>query len=405
MAIKITSTREAVKVQASQRSKQVLGKKVLELGKEYALLFPKKGNEVVVSGIVGRNTNYDALAISFGRIMENQMDINEETGRIKDKSGMDRWAALSSILYKASEAKEIKEKEEEAKSLAEKTGSSIDERALEQAIEKVREAYNGKKKQGDEKEVLPTKQRLVGSRVDFSIFTEALLIPLNKELKPEFEKAVGVEVKLSIAKQRQINAILDNPVYHDVNDPDGFLEIKFSYIGKDTKEAGQNKYQGVEPAVRKVNLEKDADGKYKDTGVESITHLLNDVSHDSELMFNRAGTVSFANTSADVEAAMRKFLANNRMLPLYIDFEDEMTIRHAKDIIELGCVFKPDTRQYKELLAIVEEQKDAIDKLEDDSITGDIAEVAKSKSTKEVVDKVDSNEELKNMVEDEVEDI
>lgn len=406
MAIRITTTREAVKVQASQRSKQTLGKKVLELGKEYVLLFPKKDNEIVVAGIVGRNCDFDSLNVSFGRIIDSQMEINPETDRIKDNSGMASWAALSNILYKAAQAKEISDKKDEAIKISEATGSAVDEGALGQAIDKIRLAYEGQKRHGDEAAVMPTKQRLVSSKIDFSIFTEAVLIPLDKKLKPEYDKAVSVEVRLSVTKQRQLNAILDDPNYNDMGDPDGFLEVKFSYKGTDAKEAGKNAYQGAEAAVRKINLEKDETGSYVDPGVKSIEFLLNDTTHDHDLMFSRAGTVSYANTAADVEAAMRKYLANNRMLPLYIDFEDEATKRHAKDILELGCVFNKGTRQYDELLAIVEEQEANNVAIEQDAgVTGDIEKVAKSKTTREVVDAVDANEELQELVADEVEDI
>lgn len=404
MSIKIGTTRKAAKVQASQRNKQALGKNNLELGKEYILLFPKKDNEVVVSGIIGRNCDFNSLGLSFGRLSDDQMEINEETGRITDKSGMRRWAALSSILYKAAKARDIEEKKDEARKVAEKTGSPIDENGLAQAIEKVNVAYDGKPRQGDEAAVAPTKQRLISSRIEFNIFTEAVLIPLDKTLKPEYDKSLSVEVRLSPKKIKDINAILDDPNYNDANDPDGFLEVKFSYKGADRKEAGKNAYQGQESAVRKINLTKDENGEYVDSGVRSISHILNDTTHDTDLMFSRSGTVSFAKTAADVEAAMRKYLANNRMLPLYIDMQDEMTKRHAKDILELGCVFGEGTRQYKELQAIVESEEENV--AEDETITGEISKLQEAKSARDVEQAVDANAELREMLgDDEVTDI
>lgn len=403
MTIRITSTREAQKVQSSQRSKQSLGKKTLELGREYTLLFPKKNNEIAAAGIVGRTCDFDSVGVGFGRIADSQMEINPETGRIKDNSGMQGWAQLSNLLYKAAMAKEIFDKTEEAKKIAEQTSSPIDEAALAQAIAKVKLAYEGAPRQGEEKAIMPTKQRLVSGQVNFSIFTEAVLIPLDKHLKPEFDKAIAVEVRLSNTKQQELNTILDNPGYHDVNDPDGYLEIKFSFTGTDAKEAGKKSYQGVEESVRKVDLTK-VDGVYVDAGVKSISHLIKDTTNDYDIMFARAGTVSFAQTAADVEAGMRKYLANNRMLPLYIDMEDEATKRQASNILNLG-VFKDNTKQYAELQAMVEEQKANAEPAEDETITGEVTNVLNAQSTSQVQAAVGSNEELKRMAEDELADI
>jgi hypothetical protein len=407
MGIRITNTREAVKVQASQRSKQALGKKVLELGKEYVLLFPKKENEIVVAGIVGRNCDYDALGVSFGRLNDSQMEINEETGRIKDNSGMQRWAVLSNILYKAAMAKEISDKTEEARKIAEQTGDKIDEAGLSQAINKVKLAYEGQARHGDEAAIMPTKQRLVSSRVDFSIFSEAVLIPLDKNLKPEYDKAISVEVRLSNTKQKQLNAILDDPNYNNAEDKDGFLEVKFSYKGANAQEAGKNSYLGAELAVRKVDLTID-NGEYVDSGVKSIAHLLSDTTHDHDIMFSRAGTVSFAQTAADVEAGMRKYLSNNRMLPLFIDMEDETTKRNASTILELK-VFNSTSKQFEELQAMVEEQKaseQTDDNQEDGTMPAEAKDLLAAKTTKEVDAITSKNEELKGMVgNEEVEDI
>lgn len=408
MGIRITSTREAQRVQSSQRSKQALGKKTLELGKEYVLLFPKKDNEIAAAGIVGRTCDYDALGVSFGRIADSQMDINEETGRIKDNSGMHKWAQLSNILYKAAMNKDIDDKKEEAKKIADQTGGTIDEIALEQAIAKVKLAYEGQPRQGEEQAIMPTKQRLVSSQVNFSIFTEAVLIPLDKEMKPVFDKAIGVEVRLSNTKQQELNTILDSASYHDINDPDGFLEIKFSFTGKDTKEAGKKSYQGVEPSVRKVDMTK-VDGVFVDPGVKSIAHLIKDTTNNYDIMFARAGTVSFAQTAADVEAAMRKYLANNRMLPLYIDLEDEAVKRNASDLIELG-IFKEGTKQYKELeLMIAEQQSEtgAENPAEDGSMPAEVTELMKAQSTQQAQAAISQSEELKKMVDEnnEIKDI
>ena len=407
MGFRITNTESAAKVVASQKSKKMLGKDNLELNKEYVLLFPKKNNKVVVSGIVGRGCSHKDLGFTFARIADSQMEVNEETGRIKDNSGMGTWAMLSNILYKASQRKEEKEAEQNAINMANLTGAKVDDVALRQQLEKIDIAYNGRPKVGDEQAILPSRSRLVSSSVQFSIFTEAVLIPLDKELKPEFDKASGVEVSLSPTKVEQINGILKNSNYNNMDDPDGFLEIKFSYMGKDRKEAGKNKYMGVEPAVRKVNFSKDDNGEYVDNGTRMIAHLLNNTSHSDEMMFSRSGTVSFAKTSADLEAAMRKFLASNKILSAYIDLEAEDVKRNAKTIMDLNCVFGKDTKQYKELLEIIQEQEaDSDEQQEEDTVSADLNKLKEAKDTEELEEAMKGNEELASMIsDDEISDI
>lgn len=396
MAFKITNTGEAVKAQATQRSKTALGKKVLNQNTEYTMLFRKKNNSVAVAGMVGHNTNYDLLGMSFVRIPDKLMEVNEETGRIKDISGLNDWATLSSILFNAAKAKEISDAKEEQQKLADGTGTEIDTIALEQAIDKIKLLYDGRKKQGDEDAIAPKRQRLLSYSIDFNIFTEAVLIPLDGELKPEWDKAVCVEVQLNPVKQRQINTILANSKYHDINDPDGFLEIKFPYLGDTPQTAGKNAYLGVEHNVRKVNLEKAEDGTYIDPNVQSIAYKLNDTTNDHDLIFSRSRAVSYANTPEDVIAAIKRYLSVNKTLPLFIDLKSDAVKNAAKELINLDCVFRKNTKQYKELLQIVEdaEKEGKVAEAPEEDLTASLAKISEVTNTHEMEDLLNSDEEL-----------
>lgn len=365
MKVKITGTKNASVIVASQRGKKSLGK-ILELGNEYTLLFPKKDNDVVMSGIPGRNACYDDLGIGFVRIPEDMMELQEETNRIIDKSGMNKWGILSSLLYSASKARDIEMSKQEAKKAAEMTGDPIDERALEQTINGIILDYDGAAKTGNSEAVLPKKQRLLSPSVDINLFTEAIIIPLNKDLEPIWDKASAVEVQISPAKLNQLSDIVKSKVYNNFDDPDGFLEVKFSYKGTTKNDAGKNKYAGVEDKVRKVNFQKNDDGTYIDPQVESNRGLFTSISNDSDIIFSRSGVVSFAKTPAELEAAMRKYLSTHRVLPAYIDLEDEKTKKFAKTLAEFG-LFSEDSKKYKELMAIIEEQ-------EQDTVVEDVIE-------------------------------
>lgn len=404
--MKMVNLRQVKRSMSSQKNKQPLNKK-LELGKEYVLLFPKKDNELVAAAIVGRACSYDDLGMSFGRLSDKQMEVNEETGRIKDKSGMQAWANLSSILYKAAQLKEIEEAKEEAQKVADKTGSPVDRTSLSQTIDKINAKYEGIPKQGDTPAQAPTANRLVSSRISYDVATEAVLVPLDKELHPEYDKAVAVEVKLRETKITQLLDNLDNPNYNDKDDPDGFLEVRFSYKGKDKKEAGKNNFVGQEKSVRKINQEKDSNGKYVDPNVESIKGVLSSVTNDYDVMFSRSGAVSFAKTAADVETAMRKFLSTNRLLPLYIDMEDEMTRKNAKLILDLGCVYNVGSPQYETLKAMIEEDSEEVESTEHE-VTADVEKLYEAKTVREFDDLAKGNEELAAMMngdDDEIKDI
>ena len=97
MGITISSLGQAAKYQSAQKSKARFGSKNLVLGKEYELLFRKNNGDVIVSGMAGRQANYDVLDIGFVRLFDDQLEENPETGRITDKSSMRQWSIISNI--------------------------------------------------------------------------------------------------------------------------------------------------------------------------------------------------------------------------------------------------------------------------------------------------------------------
>ena len=402
--ISVKGARGAKKASMAQRGLTRFGAKNLQLGTEYTILLPRVGSDIVLAASVGRQCDWESLGFGFAKLPKEMMQINPDTDRITDLSCMVAWGRISSILYKAAKIRDIEDAKEEALKTAQRSGGKVDEVTLSQTIASIEEAYDGRPKKGEQAAVAPTKKRLLSSNVDLAYTTEGIVIPLDRTLKPVWNSAKVMEITLSLAKINQIIDILDNPNYCDVDDDSGFLEIKFAYVGKDTKEAGRNKFLGVEKAIRKVDLSTGENGEYLDADVRSISSLLKSVSHDGDAIGQRSSIANYAKTPADVDAAMRKYLASNRILTTYIDMEDEATKRSAQDLFEYN-VFNTGSKQYEELKAMLE--ADEAMSAGDDSITGKLVEAAEAGTARVAKEVLDSDSALQEMVagDDEVIDI
>lgn len=350
MGITISSLGQAVKYQSAQKSKARFGSKNLVLGKEYELLFRKNNGDVIVSGMAGRQANFDELGIGFVRLFDDQLEENPETGRITDRSSMRQWSIISSILFHAAEKKEIDEFEEDAKKTAARSGMPINPATLEQGIEDIHNHYHYNKDSGVKAEDM--RRPLLSAGIQFNIITEVLVVPLLKDNgnAPDYKNARVMEISLSPAKQRQIAEVISNPVYNDMDDLDGFLHVKFSYIGANAQEAGKKEFQGLENVVRKVNLAK-VDGVYVDAGVASIAPMIDSIAKTSEAIYISSNAVAYASTTADLDVAMKKYLSNCILLT-YVDFTSDIVKKNATMLKDWG-IFNPESKQYKELLEVI----------------------------------------------------
>lgn len=405
MGCMISSLGQAVTYQSAQKSRARFGSKTLTLGKEYELLFRKRAGDVVVSGMAGRQANFDVLNVGFVRLYDDQMEENPETGRITDKSSMRQWSVVSNILYRAAERMEIEEFEEKAKLTAKRTGMPLNQATLDQGIADIRDHYKFNKDSGVKAEDMA--KPLLSNGIQFNIVTEVLVVPYNKDNAnaPEYNNAKVMEISLSPAKQRQIAEAIANPNYNDVEDEDGFIHMKFSYIGANSKEAGKKEFQPLEKVVRKVNLEKDDNGVYVDAGVASISSLISGMAKSAEAIYNSSNAVAYAATTADLDVAMKKYLANCILLT-YVDFTEDIVKKNAEMLKDWG-IFNPDSKQYKELLEVIANaETDAVSKLEDEAkeaVENDVTEaleIAKAKTVTEAINAYDNSSQQFGEVED-----
>lgn len=395
MGITISSLGQAAKYQSAQKSKARFGAKNLVLGKEYELLFRKNNGDVIVSGMAGRQANFDELGIGFVRLFDDQLEENPETGRITDRSSMRQWSIISSILFHAAEKMEIEEFEENAKKTASRSGVLLNPATLEQGIEDIHNHYHYNKDSGVKAEDM--RRPLLSAGIQFNIITEVLVVPLIKDNgnAPDYKNARVMEISLSPAKQRQIAEVISNPVYNDMDDPDGFLHVKFSYIGTNAQEAGKKEFQGLESVVRKVNLAKDADGVYVDAGVASIAPMIDSIAKTSEAIYISSNAVAYASTTADLDVAMKKYLSNCILLT-YVDFTSDIVKKNATMLKDWG-IFNPESKQYKELLEVIaNEGEDSVAALAEEAKAAvendatEALEIAKSTTVTEAVNAINN---------------
>lgn len=394
----VTDIQSADAVLSAQKQRMMIGQ-ALELGNEYVILFPLRSGSIVVAGLPSRSASFGPKSFARCKLQLGvDFEMDPETGKLKDISELKAWGRLSNLLYKAAQAKETADKLEEERRRCETAGTEFNEVSANQIIENVNILYNGAPAEEDKEAVYPKRKRILDS-ITVQMFTEAVLLPLDKDtLKPLWGKAVGVEIALTPGRIKQLKEILKTPAYSEVADPDGFLEVKFSYKGDKKNIAGQNKYVGVELDHRKVDLTKDEDGNYVGPIKES-QHVLNGTAHDPESIYNRSGTVSMAKPITEITAKLRQYIASNVTLFEYVDMTDESFRVSARDFYAAN-IFNPNTKQYRELEEIVIElnEEEGIEP-EDTNVSDAIGKLANASSVADVAGL--SEEEIKDAMDDE----
>lgn len=410
MGIQLDNMQDCIMAIDAQKNNKSFGQAV-ELGKEYSVIFRKKNGFPAVAGITGRNVDRDALGISFVRIPDDKLEQVGTTNSFRDSTISAKWATISNLLYKAAKAKEIADARDDAQKAADMAGVPIDELALSQAIEKIELAYEGRRAVDGVAAIQPTKRRLinsVGSKVEINVHSECVVVPLDSNMQPEYDKAVVAGIILRESRLRALSTIAGNPAYNDQNDPNGYMEVRFSCTGTDKKIAMRNPFVGVEKSVRKFNFDKDENGSYVDSHVTAILPKLSSITENAGIMRDRSSSSIWAGTVADLDAAMRKYLAANRVLPLFLDLNDDSVRRHAKTILDLGCVFREHSKQWEELKAIVDADEASANAAVEQEAAVDNAqgaiEATKSQNVGEVVDAIDKHQ-LADVIGDDVDDI
>lgn len=375
MKILASGLKAATQVRNSQGSVRQLSK-VMTLGTSYRLLFPIQATEngerdVLIAAVPGRQLDYDKLGTSFVRLDDFEQT---EMGKIIDNSGLTPYARIARVFHTAEYENERENARKEARELADRAGKTeIDAVGLNTKLTAIEEKYHGDK-QHKPQPIYPAVNPIIGG-VTITVATECLVIPLKSTGEPDWANVTTAAFDIRNRKAAQITALINNKDYC----PEGskFLEVGWTWAGKDSKEAGSNAtLQGI---AHELSLAV----KFPESW-EANKDVVDMLPKNSESIAARNMTMSSRTTPKEVVELFKKYMLGHAITLTYINYEDEITKAAAKDIIDFGIVDELPKVQDR-LLALVNTDKedgaDADVDTAEDKLTAVQAEAVKSVET------------------------
>ena len=326
--------------------------------------------DIIAATVPGRSLDYEALNNSFIPFTKEQIEV-DDAGKVKDKTGLDTYARIATILHDAACVREKKQAENQAKAEAEELGEQIDSTALSKRLDEIEIKYHGGKA-SDNTRINPDKNPVI-SRLQFKITCQVKVVKLGADGAPDWDNAQSAIIELSQTKATQLLGILDDPTY--VSTSDEFLEVGYNYLGADKKSAGKS--AAFTPIAPNLKLAVQYPELWESTGKKVVESLVKgkDPQETAQLMKNRNMSVAKSVAPADVVSAFKKYCATNKGLFASIDLESDDTKRSAADFLELHLLdnvptikkkFEDIAEEYKKTKKPedAEEEKEEVSELE-----------------------------------------
>ena len=322
-------------------------KELIQLGGNYRLFFPLMNGEanLMTANVPGRKLHAKRLKRSFLPLEDFEVD---EYNHIFDNSEFKKFARIAKIIHKAEAECEKAEAEREAEATAEKTGEPVDRRSLDKAINDIQLTYFG---DPDAKPtpVYATENPMIGPVV-VEMATEALVVPLNANGDPDWDKADVMTVSISKTKAEQIAVLLRNKDY--CRPEDGFLEVGYSFVGKDRTAAGRAAvYQGIS---KEISL------KYKPELTElweaKAAMAISKLAKDSDAIEARCPAFNGKTTGEEVIKNFMKFISTRKLIVASIDLKDDDVKRNIGLLVEMG-IGENMPKIHEQMIALLQEQK------------------------------------------------
>lgn len=200
-----------------------------EPGKKFRVLYPvfwdEEGQryELMAGAIWGYN--WDLKATNLKRVFLKTVAPINENGDPEYKDELAQMVPIARLLYKGQQRKEEREIEENPR---------MKEAAKITAINKIKVDYNG-----DDNGLNRIHQPLIG-KLDYKIFTECVMIPMDDNDVPDFSKAILVSQDLSNSRFDEIStAINDKKCYVDKELE--IAEVAWNFVAAADKSASGRK--------------------------------------------------------------------------------------------------------------------------------------------------------------------
>ena len=324
------SVRGTKKVRDNQTTLQGLSK-VVTLGGKYRIFFNTFPNgdvlDILAAVSPGRKCQREKLGFGFIPIRDYEVT---EAGKVLDKTGLDSYARMSRVLHKSAELLEKANAQAEAEKSANSLGTEVDREALTKRLNEIDLKYNGDNT-NPKNPIYATEQPMIGPVVIESA-TECLVVPLTPEGKPKWRDAKCASLVLSNTKITQLETLLDDPNF--ARKEDGYLEVGYTYVGTDKKEAGKNAaFQGIAESMSlKVT---DPDG-WQTEGLAALATMSKTEASIAARNYNMSASVS----PDQIISAVKSYCSKHPGLFASINMEDEATKWAAKDFVKSGLVDK-----------------------------------------------------------------
>lgn len=323
------------------------------------------GRSILGAAYGGRNCDKDAVKCSFLPLTNFEKD---EFGQLKDSSDMGKYAKIASVLHEASYRYAIKQVEDEAKRLAEENDEPIDTVGVAEKKKKLDQEYHGAVV--NNVPVAPICNPIIRGTSVFT-FVSAVLVQLNPDNSPSIERSGIERITFTISKKKveELNLCLKN-LSAEQKGRD-YIEVSYAYLGKSKNEAGQNAH------FEYVTPESELRVKYKDwwkVRGSSIEKLL---IHDVEKIAVKNKNIANPPDEFEVVLNFKKWIATNRVILNYIDFDAQNVKGAAKDLLDIDAV-RSMTKARVKLEEIVKSQE--LDTIEE--VVSDVKELNEEQLSK-----------------------
>lgn len=309
------------------------------------------GKSILGAAYGGRNCDPKAVKCSFLPLTNFSQD---EFGQLKDGSEMGKYARIASVFHEAKYRYAVQQAENEAKKLAEENGEPIDTGELASKKKKLDQEYHGDTV--NDVNIPPIYMPVIRGTSVFT-FVSAILVQLNPDGTPSKERTGVERITLNISKKKveELNEVLKKLSVNQLSRD--YIEVHYAYNGKDKNEAGRNAH------FEYVSEDSELRTKYPEWWKQKGTTIETMMIHDVNMIATKNRNIANPPDEREVIINFFKYIAGNRVLCNYMDFEAPIVQAAAEDLLNIDTVRSMQKAKMR-LESIIKERNDSIAKEE-----------------------------------------